>query len=333
MSALLTAAEMGRADRATIAAGTPGMTLMEAAGRALAEEAAKEFPDGPVVVVAGPGNNGGDGFVAARHLMAAGREVHVLLFGPEARLRGDAALARQRWSGPVLNATPALPPAALVIDALFGAGLDRPVTGLPADLVAAMNAHPAPIVAVDLPSGLDSTTGTPLGCAVEAALTVTFFRAKPGHFLLPGRNLCGTVVVADISIPDSVLEAIGPTHFENVPDLWGKALRWPDPRAHKYTRGHALVVSGPLSRTGAARLAAGAALRAGAGLVTLASPGSALAVNAAHLTAVMLRRVDDAPGLAEALADPRFTAVALGPALGNGDREREMVLALSLIHI
>ena len=328
MHELLTAAEMARADRLAIAAGTPGMTLMEAAGRAVADAAAALAPTGRVLVVAGPGNNGGDGFVAARRLAAAGREVDLLLHGDPGRLAGDAATARFRWPGPVLPAALPLPPAALVIDALFGAGLDRDVTGPAAALVGAMNDSPAPVLAVDLPSGLHADSGRALGTAVEAAATVTFFRRKPGHLLYPGRALCGRLTVADIGIPGSVLADIDPRAFENAPALWRGSFRPPRPEDHKYRRGHALVVSGPMARTGAARLAAGAALRAGAGLVTLASPAGALAVNAAHLTAVMLARADTAEELAARLDDPRLTAVALGPGLGTGDRERALLAAV-----
>ena len=327
MHELLTAAEMGRADRLAIAAGTPGMTLMEAAGRAVAEAAAALAPAGPVLVVAGPGNNGGDGFVAARRLAAAGREVTVLLHGDPARLARRRRHRPLPLARPDRSRHPPAPAAALVIDALFGAGLDREVTGPAAALVAAMNAGPAPVLAVDLPSGLHADTGRPLGTAVEAAATVTFFRRKPGHLLYPGRALCGRLTLADIGIPASVLATIAPRAFENAPALWRAAYRPPAPEDHKFRRGHALVVSGPMARTGAARLAAGAALRAGAGLVTLASPAGALAVNAAHLTAVMLARVDGPEDLAARLADPRLTAAALGPALGTGDRERALVAA------
>ena len=284
-----------------------------------------------MLVVAGPGNNGGDGFVAARLLAAAGRPVTVALLGDPARLRGDAAVAFGRWDGTTVAAALPLPAAAVVVDALFGAGLDRPVTGPAAALVAAMNAGP-PVLAVDLPSGVSGDTGAILGVAVRAAATVTFFRKKPGHLLYPGRGLCGRTEVADIGIPASVLAAIRPTAFENGPALWEAALRPPAAEDHKFRRGHALVVSGPMTRTGAARLAAGAALRAGAGLVTLASPPGALAVNAAQLTAVMLRRIAGADDLADALADPRLTAVALGPALGTGERERALLDAALAAH-
>lgn len=328
MLELLTAAEMARADAMTIAAGIPGMALMEAAGAAVAAEAARLAPDGPVVVVAGPGNNGGDGFVAARLLAAAGRPVQLLLHGDPARLRGDAATARDRWPGGVAPAVPPLPEAALVIDALFGAGLDRPLAGAAAALVAAMDAHPAPVLAVDLPSGLAADTGQVLGAAARAAATVTFFRRKPGHLLEPGRSLCGRLVLADIGIGAGVLAGIAPAAAENGPALWAGALRWPGRSSHKYQRGHALVVSGPMTATGAARLAAGAALRAGAGLVTLGSPPAALAVNASHLTAVMLRRLDGPAALAEALADRRITAIALGPGLGTDPGARALVEAV-----
>ena len=326
MHELLSAAEMGEADRRTIAAGTPGIVRMENAGRAVAAAAARLVPEGPVLVLAGPGNNGGDGFVAARLLAEQGRAVRVMLLGAEARLRGDAAEARARWRGPVAAAGLPLPPAALVVDALFGAGLARPLDGLAAALVGAMNAGPAPVLAVDVPSGLPADDGAPIGPCVAATATVTFFRRKPGHLLCPGRRLCGPVTLADIGIPAAALEGIAPKAWENAPALWRAALPAPGVDGHKYRRGHALVVSGPMTRTGAARLAAGAALRL-AGLATLASPPGALAVNAAHLTAVMLKRCEGAAGLAEILEDARFSSVALGPALGLGAESRALVLA------
>ena len=326
MHELLTAAEMAEADRRTIAGGMPGMTLMEAAGRAVAEAAAALAPDGPVLVVAGPGNNGGDGFVAARRLLAGGRDVRLVLFGDPDRLRGDARVAFERWPDEVLPAGDGLPEAALVVDALFGAGLARPLEGPAAALVEAISRAPK-VLAVDLASGIDADTGAVRGAAVRAIATVTFFRRKPGHLLYPGRGHCGRLTVADIGIDPAVLDAIAPRAFENTPALWQAAVRPPAPEDHKYRRGHALVVSGPGHRTGAARLAAAAALRAGAGLVTLLSPPDALAVNAAHLTAVMLRRIDGPEALAAALAEPRARAAAIGPALGTGPAERALVAA------
>lgn len=326
MHELLTRAQMAESDRRAIASGTPGIGLMEAAGRAVAQTAQALMPEGPVLVLAGPGNNGGDGFIAARHLTEAGRPVTLMLLGDPARLTGDAAIARDRWTGAILPAQTPLPDAALVIDALFGTGLDRALTDGAAELVAAMNAGAAPVLAVDLPSGLDADSGQPLGPVVQATATTSFFRKKPGHLLYPGRGLTGALTLAEIGIPDSVLSGLGTAAFENTPRLWSAALTRPTAQGHKYSRGHAVVLSGPMHRTGAARLAAGAALRAGAGLVTLASPGSALMVNAAHLTAVMLARVDTPEALAELLGDPRHTAIALGPALGVDEATRDKVL-------
>jgi hydroxyethylthiazole kinase-like uncharacterized protein yjeF len=328
MIELLTTAEMAEADRLTIAGGTPGLELMENAGRAVAD-AAGVLPRGRrVVVVAGPGNNGGDGFVAARYLAERGCAVQVSFVGDPKRLKGDAALAAEHWSGPTTPATPAaLADCDLVIDALFGAGLDRAVEGLPRAMIAAMNASAVPIIAVDLPSGVNGTTGAVMGAAVNATQTVTFFCRKTGHLLLPGRLHCGAVLVADIGIPASVLETIKPRTFANDPELWGAAFPQPRAGGHKYSRGHAVIVSGGVSTTGAARLAARGALRAGAGIVTIASPPDALGVNAAASLAVMVRQVDGAAGLAAFLADKRRNAVLLGPGGGVGPAMREQVAA------
>ncbi len=327
MDALLTTWEMAEADRMTIAGGTAGTHLMEGAGRAVADAAAR-LPGRRVTVVAGPGNNGGDGFVAARILAERGFEVRLCLVGDKARLKGDAARAAERWSGPIDAASPAaLVDCDLIIDALFGAGLDRAVEGPPRVMIDAMNASGVAVVAVDLPSGINGTSGAVMGVAVNATRTVTFFRRKPGHLLLPGRLLCGIVDVADIGIPASVLETIKPQTFANGPSLWGSTFPIPKPEGHKYSRGHAAVVSGGPSTTGAARLAARGALRAGAGLVTIASPREALAVNAAASLAVMVRPVDGVGELAGFLADKRHNAVVLGPGGGVGPAMREQVRA------
>jgi ADP-dependent NAD(P)H-hydrate dehydratase / NAD(P)H-hydrate epimerase len=328
MIELLTTAEMAEADRLTIAGGTPGVALMENAGRAVADAVAAEPQGRRVVVVAGPGNNGGDGFVAALCLTERGFDVRVAFVGDRAKLKGDAALAAGRWSGPTEAASPrSVAEADIVIDALFGAGLDRPVEGPPRAMIEAMNAAGMPLIAVDLPSGINGTSGAVLGQAVRASRTVTFFRRKPGHLLLPGRTHCGAVTVADIGIPDSVLDAIRPATFVNAPPLWRRAFPVPTVEGHKYARGHAVAVSGGLSTTGAARLAARGALRGGAGLVTIASPRDALAVNAASNLAVMVRSVDGPLELADFLSDTRRNAVVLGPGGGVGSAMREQVRA------
>jgi hydroxyethylthiazole kinase-like uncharacterized protein yjeF len=282
-----------------------------------------------VLVVAGPGNNGGDGFVAARVLAARGYGVRVMLPGDRSALRGDAALAAQSWTGPVEPApeTGSLGDCDVIVDALLGAGLSRPVEGVARALIEAMNAAGVPVVAVDLPSGVDGASGAVMGAAVQATATVTFFRRKPGHLLLPGRVRCGTLTVADIGIDSAVLAEIAPQTFANEPSLWLSQFPVPRIDGHKYSRGHAVVVSGGVSSTGAARLAARGALRAGAGLVTLATPRSALMVNAAASLAVMVRPVDGPGELIRLLDDRRHNAVVLGPGGGVGAPMRDLVLA------
>ena len=330
MIELLTTAEMAEADRLTIAAGVAGLQLMERAGRAVADAVVRRAPRGSplIVVVAGPGNNGGDGFVCARILAERGFQVRLALLGDRAALKGDAAAAADRWPGPAEQATPAaLKGAGIIVDALFGAGLDRPVEGPARAMIEAINAAKVPVIAVDLPSGISGTSGAVMGAAVRASDTVTFFRRKPGHLLLPGRLHCGTVEVVDIGISDAVLKAIRPGLFANAPALWSGLFPVPQPGGHKYHRGHAVVVSGDQSHTGAARLAARGALRAGAGLVTIASSREALAVNAASNLAVMVRAIDGSEQLAAWLSDARLNAIVLGPGGGVGPAMREMVLA------
>lgn len=328
MIELLTTVEMAEADRLTIVGGMPGIALMENAGRAVADAACAVLQGRRVVVVAGLGNNGGDGFVAARLLAERGHSVRVSLVGDEARLKGDAARAAERWRGPTELATPAtLGDGDVIIDALFGAGLDRDVEGLSRAMIEAMNATTAPVIAIDLPSGVNGTTGASMGAAVNASHTVTFFRRKIGHLLLPGRLHCGAIQVADIGIPETVLDKIKPMACANQPRLWASAFPLPRPQGHKYSRGHVVVVSGGVSTTGAARLAARGALRAGAGLVTIASPREALSVNAAASLAVMVRPVDGAAELTEFLADRRRNSVVLGPGSWVGQAMRERVQA------
>jgi ADP-dependent NAD(P)H-hydrate dehydratase / NAD(P)H-hydrate epimerase len=329
MIELLTTSEMARADQLTIAGGMPGIDLMERAGAAVAAAvAARHAVGSQVVVLAGPGNNGGDGFVAARLLAQRGFRVRLMHVGEIARLKGDAAIAAKNWTGPIEPASPSgFAGASVIIDALFGAGLDRLVEEPARSLIETMNAQAALVIAVDLPSGINGTSGAVMGSAVKAAQTVTFFRKKPGHLLLPGRLYCGMISVADIGIPDSVLEPIAAKAFENGRELWRGKFPHPRETGHKYDRGHVVVASGPAWSTGAARLAARGALRAGAGLVTIASPREALAVNAAASLAVMVRPVDGAGELTKFLVDRRLNAFAIGPGVGVGEATAEMVLA------
>jgi ADP-dependent NAD(P)H-hydrate dehydratase / NAD(P)H-hydrate epimerase len=324
---LLTNAEMARADALAAASGIPGMALMEAAGAAVACVAARRlYAAGGrrVTVLCGPGNNGGDGYVAARVLREFGFDVAVASLASPTKLKGDAAEAARCWGADIgESASLALGGADLIVDALFGAGLARTLDGAAKQTVQRLEdwglATGRPIVAVDVPSGLDGTTGEIRGACLHATETVTFFRLKRGHLLLPGRAHCGEVALADIGIPGSVLQEIGPKTFVNVPGLWHHALRLPQLEGHKYSRGHAIVLSGHMPETGAARLAARGALRAGAGLVTVASPADALHAHAAALDAIMVRQSDGPAGLAKLLADPRKNAIVLGPGLGIGE--------------
>jgi hydroxyethylthiazole kinase-like uncharacterized protein yjeF len=326
---LLTPQEMGRADQLAVAQGVPSLALMEAAGLAVAE-AARRFvrPGQRVAVLCGPGNNGGDGFVAARLLKRASFDVRLFLAGQKAALKGDAAEMARRFDGPVRPLDPfQLESLHLVIDAIFGAGLARPIEGAAAEVIAAVNGSGTPVLAVDVPSGLDGATGRADGPVIQATETVTFFRRKPGHLLFPGRALCGTVHVADIGIPARVLSEIDVKTFANGPALWRDRLRWPAHGGHKYARGHAVVVSGPAHATGACRLGARGALRAGAGLVTVASPLDAVSVNAMHLTAIMLKPFEGPEGLAAVLEDRRKNAVLIGPGGGVGEAMCRLVEA------
>ncbi|MBZ8132257.1 NAD(P)H-hydrate dehydratase [Afifella sp. IM 167] len=326
---LLTPDEMGAADHAAIDGGIAGIELMENAGLAVADRAGELCPfAGRVIVLAGPGNNGGDGFVAARLLARRGYRVRLALLGSRARLAGDAAIAASRWEGEVepLHSGIVLS-ADLIIDALFGAGLARPLEGDVAALVEAVNACGVPVLAVDLPSGIDGRTGETKGAAIRAAASVTFFRRKPGHLLLPGREHCGRLALADIEIPDDALGSLEIRLHANEPPLWRETLRWPEPSGHKYSRGHAVVVSGPAHQTGAARLAARAALRIGAGLVSVAATPEAMPELAAHLTAVMIKPAADAAELASLLSDARLNAVLIGPGAGISEETRRKVLA------
>ncbi len=330
---LLTPREMAEADRLA-AALVPSLGLMENAGAAVAQAALDLLPGRAlrrVLVLCGPGNNGGDGWVAARRLAEAGCAVTVASSVDRAMLKGDAAAMAARWTG----GTVVGPDAAsfegqdLVVDALLGAGLARDVEGRVRDLIERVNAwrrgSARPLLAVDVPSGIDGETGQVRGAAVEASACVTFFRYKPGHLLLPGRLHCGRLTLADIGLPAEVLDHIAPRTVLNVPASWRAALPVPTLAGHKYARGHAVVMSGPLAQTGAARLAARGALRAGAGLVTVATPAAALPVHAAALTAIMTRVVDDAADFAALLADPRKNVVVLGPGLGTGEGTRALV--------
>jgi ADP-dependent NAD(P)H-hydrate dehydratase / NAD(P)H-hydrate epimerase len=325
--ALLNSEQASQADKATVDDGTPLRELMRNAGRAVAREIEQRWSARPVTVLCGPGGNGGDGFVAARVLAAHGWPVRVALLGAREQLTGAAREHADAWKGPLEPLAPGvLDGVRLVVDALFGAGLDRALAGPASATLAAAAQRRLPIVAVDVPSGVRGDTGEDLG-AVDAALTVTFFRKKPGHLLLPGRDLCGETVVADIGIPSAVLVEVAPNTFENDPSLWISALPRPLPSGNKYSRGHALIVGG-YPMTGAARMAARAAARMGAGLTTIAVPLVALPIYAASLTSIMVTPLEAPQDLLPLLADPKVSAFLIGPGAGVTQETRDRALAM-----
>ncbi|MGI9437270.1 MAG: NAD(P)H-hydrate dehydratase [Geminicoccaceae bacterium] len=323
---LYTIAQMRAADAAAIEQGIAGIELMENAGKAVADSVMQAYPPGKTIVLCGPGNNGGDGFVAARHLAGSGWPVRVLLHGDPGQLTGDAAIARDRWDGETVKLDPsAIEDAELAIDALFGAGLTRPIEGPVKAVLELVSAREIPIVAVDTPSGIHGDTGEVRGYAAKASMTVTFHRPKPGHYLLPGRSHVGSLVIADIGMPSAVDQSLGIHIFANEPALWSSCMPRRSAESHKYSYGHALVLGGGMASSGAARLAARASLRAGAGLVTVLCPASALPVYAASLTAVMVSPFRDEAAFAKALEDLRRNAILLGPGAGVGERLRILV--------
>jgi len=326
-TALLSVAQMTEADRAAIRAGTPGSSLMQNAGNAVVREITRRWPPRPVTVLCGPGNNGGDGFVVAVSLAKAGWPVRVALLGTRENLRGDARIHAERWTGGIESVTPGvIEGAALVVDALFGSGLRRGLEPQIAATLAAVTERGLPLVAVDVPSGLMGDTGESVGAA-PATCTVTFVRKKPGHVLLPGRELCGDVVVADIGIPSAVLESLRVDTWENDPALWRAEMPRAKSSGNKYTRGHALLCGG-YPMTGAARMAARAAARIGAGLTTIAVPDIAFSLYAAALTSIMVQPLEQAGDLARLLSDSRYTAFLIGPGAGVNDATRDTAIEL-----
>lgn len=314
---ILTPQEMHAAEQALFSAGLDSFTLMQRAGEAVAEFVHAHWPDGAIQVLCGPGGNGGDGFVAAAKLAKLWRKVEVFCAVPVADLTGDAAKAAALWEGEVGTLEQALTaPHELVLDALYGGGLSRPLDGV----AAALAQRPARVISVDVPSGIDGATGRPLGPCFRAEGTLTFAALRPAHVLLPGAALCGAVMVADIGVPVQTKAA------ENSPALWVGQMPQPGHGDYKHRRGHLKVVSGPMTSTGAARLAARAGLRAGAGLVTLLSPPAAMLTNSAHLTAIMLSSVDGAEELLAAAQNA--SVVIIGPAAGVTPQTRQNVAAV-----
>jgi len=308
---------MRAAEEDLFSKGTDSFDLMQRAGNAVAEFVHAKWPEGRIQVLCGPGGNGGDGFIAAAKLAKLWREVEVFCLVDKEALTGDAAKAAAEWDGEIKPLDAALEASHdIVLDALFGGGLSRPLDGIAAKLAE----RGGRVVSIDVPSGIDGESAKPLGPCFRAEGTITFAALRPAHVLLPGAAYCGGVFVADIGVPVQ-------THLlENSPLLWGRNLPQPGQGSHKHARGHLAVVSGNAASTGAARLAGRAGLRAGAGLVSLLSPPDAVAVNASHLTAIMLKEVANAEQLRETIES--VSTVILGPAAGINTGTRKNVECL-----
>lgn len=313
------------ADLYAARSGTPTLRLMEKAGRAVAEAAQSLVPpSGSVLIACGPGNNGGDGYVAARILQGRGFNVTLAALGSP-RAGSDAAQMATLWDGPVVSlAGIHLAGFDLVVDALFGAGLQRDIEGDARAFLEQVAEAEIAVLAVDVPSGVDGDTGQVRGLAVQAQLTVTFHAPKTGHYLEPGASLCGELLIAPIGIPADAASVLGVETFLNGPEMALAALQPPETTGHKYSRGHALIFSGGIEGGGAARLGARAALRVGAGLVTLAAPEEMLLAHAAAVDAILIRRSAEWTGLLE---DRRKNAVLLGPGGGIGAPMRAAIEA------
>lgn len=327
---LLTPAEMGEADRKAIEAGPfDGMRLMLNAGASVAREMLRRYAAAERVhVLCGPGNNGGDGYVVARLLAESGVPVSLWSSG-EPRPGSDAALAAGECPLRPMPLAGFLPTTgSIIVDALYGAGLSRAIEGDTARAIELATTFGLPVVAIDLPSGISGANGRVMGAAFRAELTITFARMKPGHLLMPGREYCGEMVLSDIGISDAVIDELQVCTFRNCPQLWLGEFPVPGVDTHKYRRGHVGVFSGGPASTGAGRLSALAAARSGAGAVTVLSPGNALAVNAMHLTSIMLRKADDGTEVEAFIGHRRPSAFVLGPGFGVGDKVREFALAV-----
>lgn len=325
--ALLRVEEMRRAEGLALAEGTSSERLMSAAGEAVFREILSRWSLRQVTVLCGPGNNGGDGFVVAQLLAAAGWPVRLGLWGDRAQLTAEAACQAQLWTGPIEPLSPQLVTGAeLIVDAVFGIGLNRRIDNELAGIFALILPQ-IPVIAVDIPSGVGGDDGLVpgaggnlaeilmLGLSIKADVTVTFCRAKPGHYLWPGSALAGEVVVADIGISDDIIQKIGPKIAVNHPALWQGELPQLLENTHKYQRGYAVINAGA-TLTGAARLAARAAMRMGAGIVAVASPPEAVSLYSLALETAVIKPVVTTDDFAKIIGDKRVGAILVGP--GNG---------------
>lgn len=328
---LLSIAQMRAAEAQAMQAGISGRVMMQRAGEAVARVIEQTMPLMPVWVLCGSGNNGGDGFIVAETLRAQGWQVMCTCTVSVDALQGDAALAAADYQGEIVPwSQVAIQPNQLVVDALFGTGLSKPLEPAVAEVVKQIRKLRVPVIAVDIPSGLHGDSGQALGVAVWANITVTFAAKKPAHLLQPAKAQCGEIVVADIGIESQVMsvlvDAVGGGWQENHPALWLSLVPFPRMDAHKYSRGAVLVVGGDKAHTGAARLSARAAARL-CGAVTIACDNESLPIYAAHVTSIMTEIAEDELAIEAILQGLRRYAVVVGPASGINRRTRGATLA------
>ncbi|MCH7807299.1 MAG: NAD(P)H-hydrate dehydratase [Proteobacteria bacterium] len=324
--AVLTAAEMIRAEVAAFKSGIPAYALMAKAGGGLAKAILSKKKTDKILFLNGPGNNGGDSWVAAEILRRKGWQVLCAALKLPDGHSCAALEAYEKWQGETGEFPENLDEFDVIVDALFGTGLERPVEGRAAEWIKAANESDALRVAVDIPSGISSDTGQVLGTAFRADLTTTFSHKKRGHLLMPGLELSGEVEVVDIGIGEEALGGMALKVFENNPALWRDDFPKLTKGGHKHQRGHLLVVGGPLGMSGAARMAARSALRTGAGLVTTLVPEKALLAYAEKQFSVMSAGYRDEKEFAGLVASDKFSAFVIGPGNGVGEGTRARVL-------
>lgn len=328
-AALLDSEQSRSADRAALDQGRSGEELMENAGRAVADLICEIYKPVPVIVVSGTGNNGGDGFIVARLLKDRGWDITLSVLGDKNQVQGDAVVALQKWEKAHRHATlfdkSQLVGQGLIVDAIYGTGLSRKLDGNSKDAVESINNSDVPVISIDIPSGINASTGEVMGSAIRATHTVTFVRPKLGHVLLPGKTYTGGLHVFDIGISGS---NVRPDYFLNSPALWRDSFFLPTPESNKYTRGHTLVIGAPIGTTGATKLAAHGALRSGSGLVSVVCTPETLPVYASALTAVMTKTASDMKQLSQLIEDEKTTAILLGPGCGDNETTRQQTLEI-----
>ena len=317
-SAILSSQQMKEAEKAAAKGKTQSFTLMQRAGKAVADEIGARYEKQDILVLCGPGNNGGDGFIAAAALKKKNWPVTIACAVDIHDLQGDASRAAEGWNGEIIPFDELeLPESGLIVDAVFGTGLSRDVDGVIADLLVALRECECPVIAIDLPSGAEADTGMCQFMTPQAELTITFGWKKPAHVLMPARLACGEIIVADIGIGEDVLEPLGPFLLENSPENgWGVDIADKSLSAHKYDHGHVVVLGGRVM-TGAGCLASVAALRAGAGLVSVVSYPDAASTYRAYCPSLMVETISELARFKEHLKDIRRNVVLMGPGAGQ----------------